>query len=101
MVGAVGGLGSAAAPAPAMASTVPMDFTLPQNVPFADSPYASYGDMSYTPGTEMFNMPEQTPFEMNPYDSFAGYSGPSYTTGSDMPIMDIPAEYGFEPYNYY
>ena len=54
MLGAVTGTGGGTA-APVTPTTVPVDFTLPQNVPMADSPYASfadYGGPAYTPGQD-------------------------------------------------
>lgn len=54
MLGAVTGTGGGTA-APVTPATVPVDFTLPQNVPFAESPYASFVDYSgpaYTPGQD-------------------------------------------------
>lgn len=57
MLGAVTGTGTGGGTAaPVAPATVPMDYTLPQNVPFADSPYASfadYGGPAYTPGQDM------------------------------------------------
>ena len=66
MLGAVTGTGTGTGTgggtaAPIAPSTVSMDYTLPQNVPFADSPYAS----------------------------FAGFTGPAYTPGQDMTTADI------------
>ena len=58
MLGAVTGTGTGTGggtAAPVAPATVPMDFTLPQNVPFAESPYASFVDYSgpaYTPGQD-------------------------------------------------
>ena len=59
MLGAVTGTGAGNA-APVQPATVPVDYTLPQNVPFAESPYASFAD----------------------------YSGPSYTPGADSTVID-------------
>lgn len=57
MLGAVTGTGTGGGTAaPVAPATVPMDYTLPQNVPFAESPYASFADYSgpaYTPGQDM------------------------------------------------
>lgn len=66
MLGAVTGTGAGGGTAaPVAPATVPVDYTLPQNVPFADSPYASFAD----------------------------YSGPAYTPGQDMaPVDTAPAD---------
>lgn len=61
MLGAVTGTGGGTA-ASVTPATVPVDFTLPQNVPFAESPYASFVDYSgpaYTPGQDI-NVPVDT-----------------------------------------
>lgn len=64
MLGAVTGTGTGGGTAaPIAPATVPVDYTLPQNVPFADSPYAS----------------------------FAGFTGPAYTPGQDMTTADSVA----------
>lgn len=55
MLGAVTGTGSNSTIGISPA-TVPMDYTLPQNVPFAESPYASFADFNgpaYTPGQDI------------------------------------------------
>lgn len=56
MLGAVTGTGTGGGTAaPVAPATAPMDYTLPQNVPFAESPYASFADYSgpaYTPGLD-------------------------------------------------
>lgn len=62
MLGAVTGTGAGTG-APVMPATVPMDFTLQQNVPMSESPYASFTD----------------------------YSGPAYTPGQDTSVPDTVA----------
>ena len=76
MLGAVTGTGTGGGTAaPVAPATVPVDYTLPQNVPFAESPYASFADYSgpaYTPGQGMapadttpVDTPAFTPVDFN------------------------------------
>lgn len=93
MLGAVSGSGANNQAPSVVSSIAPGDLTLPQNMPFADSPYANYGGASYTPGADMFanfggTAQDSAPvYDTSYYTPSQSYDVPTYDYGNMTNIV--------------